>query len=89
VEFLIINITEKLPKYDKHGLLVFDDFDRKILAILGTGGRLSMTDLAKQIGLSNSRTQTRLKRLETEGFILGYRALLDPIRLGLDHVAFV
>ncbi|MCX8227666.1 MAG: Lrp/AsnC ligand binding domain-containing protein [Sulfitobacter sp.] len=48
-----------------------------------------MTDLAKKIGLSKSPTQARLRRLEIAGVILGYRALLDPIRLGLDHVAFV
>ena len=48
-----------------------------------------MTDLAKRIGLSKSPTQARLKRLEAEGVITGYQALVDPIRLGLDHVAFV
>lgn len=39
--------------------------------------------------MSKSPTQARLRRLESEGVITGYRALLDPIRLGLDHVAFV
>ena len=48
-----------------------------------------MADLARRIGLSKSPTQARLRRLEQIGVILGYRALLDPIRLGLDHVAFV
>ncbi|MEP1765235.1 MAG: Lrp/AsnC ligand binding domain-containing protein [Sulfitobacter sp.] len=68
------------------------DFDRIDLAILSTlaeDGRISITDLAKQIGLSKSPTQARLRRLEESGVILGYRAMLDPIRLGLDHVAFV
>ncbi|MEM6891005.1 MAG: Lrp/AsnC ligand binding domain-containing protein [Pseudomonadota bacterium] len=66
-----------------------DQFDRAILSVLAQDGRISITALAKEIGLSKSPTQTRLRRLETTGIILGYRALLDPIQLGLDHVAFV
>lgn len=67
----------------------FDRFDLKILKTLTEDGRISVTDLAKQIGLSKSPTQARLRRLESDGVITGYRAMLDPIRLGLDHVAFV
>lgn len=66
-----------------------DRFDREILNVLGEDGRISVADLARRIGLSKSPTQTRLRRLEAEGIIIGYRALIDPIRLGLDHVAFV
>ncbi len=66
-----------------------DRFDRALLAILAEDGRMSVADLARHIGLSKSPTQARLKRLEAEGIITGYRAMLDPIRLGLDHVAFV
>jgi Lrp/AsnC family transcriptional regulator, leucine-responsive regulatory protein len=66
-----------------------DRFDQAILRRLAEDGRIAVTDLAQQIGLSKSPTQTRMKKLETEGYILGYRAMLNPIRLGLDHVAFV
>jgi len=66
-----------------------DRFDRAILSVLAGEGRISIADLARRIGLSKSPTQTRLRRLEADGVITGYRALLDPIRLGLDHVAFV
>ncbi|MEM1352099.1 MAG: Lrp/AsnC ligand binding domain-containing protein [Pseudomonadota bacterium] len=66
-----------------------DRFDRAILAALAENARISITDLAQRISLSKSPTQARLRKLESEGYILGYRALLDPIRLGLDHVAFV
>lgn len=66
-----------------------DAFDRKILDILTVQGRISVTELARRIGLSKSPTQARLKRLEDQGVIRGYRALYDPIRLGRDHVAFV
>ena len=67
----------------------FDRFDRAILAALAGNGRMSVADLARRIGLSKSPTQARLKRLETAGIIAGYRAMLDPVRLGLAHVAFV
>ena len=66
-----------------------DAFDMAILQILAGEGRLPVTDLARRIGLTKSPTQARLKRLEAEGYITGYRAQLDPIRLGLAHVAFV
>lgn len=66
-----------------------DDFDRAILRILRREGRLSVTELASRISLSKSPTQTRLKRLERDGYITGYQALLDHARLGAAHVAFV
>jgi Lrp/AsnC family leucine-responsive transcriptional regulator len=66
-----------------------DRFDHAILSALAEDGRMSITDLANHIGLSKSPTQSRLRRLESTGVIMGYRALLDPISLGLDHVAFV
>lgn len=66
-----------------------DRFDHAILEVLSSEGRISVTDLAKRIGLSKSPTQVRLRRLEAESVITGYQALIDPIRLGLDHVAFV
>lgn len=66
-----------------------DRFDRAILTILQTEGRITAVELARRIGLSKSPTQARLKRLEEAGVITGYRALLDPIRMGLAHVAFV
>lgn len=66
-----------------------DSFDHAILKILRQNGRLSVTELASRISLSKSPTQARLKRLEREGFIAGYQALLDHQRLGLGHVVFV
>lgn len=66
-----------------------DRFDRAILRVLAADGRISITDLAQTIGLSKSPTQARLRRLEKDRVITGYRALYDPIRLGLDHVSFV
>lgn len=66
-----------------------DRFDRAILDILGSDGRISVTELAVRVGLSKSPVQARLKRLEQDGIITGYRATVDPVRLDREHVAFV
>lgn len=66
-----------------------DRIDRAILARLSTKGRITVTELSVEIGLSKTPCQARIRRLEAEGFITGYRAMLDPIKLGLEHVAFV
>ncbi len=66
-----------------------DQYDRKILEILSKHGRLPVTDLAKAVGLSKTPCQTRMKRLQTDGYITGFRAVLDPAKLGREHVAFV
>lgn len=66
-----------------------DQFDHAILDILRTDGRISVTTLAAQIGLSKTPCQVRLKRLQTDGYITGFRAQIDPARLGLANVAFV
>lgn len=66
-----------------------DSFDHKLLAELAVNGRLPIIELARRIGLSKSPTQARLRRLEAQGYILGYRALLDPEKLQREHVAFV
>jgi Lrp/AsnC family transcriptional regulator, leucine-responsive regulatory protein len=66
-----------------------DRFDLAILRVLQTEGRISVVDLAGRIGLSKSPTQARMKRLEETRVITGYRAILDPIRMSLAHVAFV
>jgi len=66
-----------------------DRFDHAILRELSMDGRISATELGRRIGLSKSPTQARMKRLEEGGVITGYRANLDPIRMGQAHVAFV
>ena len=65
-----------------------DRFDRAILDILAVDGRLPITELAQRIGLSKSPTQARLKRLIADGTIRGFRAILDPRKLGLDLSRF-
>lgn len=65
-----------------------DDSDRRILAALVEDGRKTVTDLAAQVGLSKTPAQVRLKRLIDSGVIRGFRAIVDPAKLGMDHVAF-
>ncbi|WP_320198046.1 Lrp/AsnC family transcriptional regulator [Agrobacterium sp. rho-13.3] len=65
-----------------------DHFDMKILEALSEDGRMSVLQLSKHVGLSKTPCQTRLKRLVDEGFILGFRAALNPAKLGLEHIAF-
>ena len=65
-----------------------DDFDRKILAILRQDGRITFTDLAQQVGLSKTPCQQRVRRLVEKGVITGFAAIVDPAKVGLDHVAF-
>ena len=66
-----------------------DRIDRKILDALAKNAHLSMTALGEIVGLSKSPTLSRVRRLEREGVITGYRADLNLDKLGLSHVAFV
>ena len=66
-----------------------DSYDRRILKILSADGRIAITELARCIGLSKTPCQARVRKLETAGYIRGYRAVLDPGKLGLGHVTFV
>ncbi len=65
-----------------------DHFDVKIIEALSEEGRISVLELSRRVGLSKTPCQTRLKRLVDEGYILGFRASLNPAKLGLDHIAF-
>lgn len=66
-----------------------DRIDRNILAALSSDGRLSMAELAAKVGLSKTPVAARVRRLEEDGYIRGYAALIDHERLGEGHVAFV
>ncbi|WP_439614400.1 Lrp/AsnC family transcriptional regulator [Reyranella sp.] len=66
-----------------------DAIDRRILAALQADGRLSNVDLAEKIGLSPSPCLRRVNRLEREGYVEGYRAMLGRRRIGLGLTVFV
>ncbi|KQQ60916.1 ArsR family transcriptional regulator [Rhizobium sp. Leaf311] len=75
-----------MPKTPEAGNL--DHFDMKILEAMSDDGRMSILELSRRVGLSKTPCQTRLKRLVDEGYILGFRAMLNPAKLGLEHIAF-
>ncbi len=66
-----------------------DSFDRAILALLQQDGRATNQDVADAIGLSPSPCLRRIRRLEADGLITRYVALLDADALGLSVTAFV
>jgi len=66
-----------------------DRTDRKLLDILQRQGRISMTDLAEQIGLSTSPCSERVRRMEREGVITGYYARVDPKAIGKTLLVFI
>lgn len=65
-----------------------DRIDHRIIDILLRDGRVSVAELARQVGLSKTPCQLRLRRLQVDGVILGFRAILNPGKLELEHIAF-
>jgi len=66
-----------------------DRIDRAILATLADNARITVTELSERVGLSKTPCAARLRRLEEEGVILGYKPILNHVKLGEGHVAFV
>jgi DNA-binding Lrp family transcriptional regulator len=66
-----------------------DDIDRKILALVQSDGRATITEIAQSVSLSVSPCHRRLRALEADGTIRGYRAVVDPVALGLTFQALV
>ncbi|MGB0798428.1 MAG: Lrp/AsnC family transcriptional regulator [Planktomarina sp.] len=66
-----------------------DQIDRHILNVVSKDGRISITDLSAQVGLSKTPCQLRLKKLQAEGYIQGFRAIINQKKLGRNNVAFV
>ena len=66
-----------------------DRIDRNIVAALAADGRLSMAQLGQKVGLSKSPVQARVRRLERDGYIRGYGAVVDREKMGEAHLAFV
>lgn len=65
-----------------------DATDLQILALLQAEGRMSNAELARRIGLTPPPTLERVRRLEREGVIRGYRAQVDPRALGRSLTVF-
>lgn len=70
-------------------MIEFDRTDRHILRLLQTDGRMSNADLAERVHLSPSACLRRVKRLEEDGLIEGYRMLLNQQAIGKPTNVFV
>ena len=66
-----------------------DEIDRRIIAELQRDGRLSNVELAERIGLTPAPCLRRVKRLESDGVILGYSARISPTAIGLGFEVLV
>ena len=66
-----------------------DRTDRKILSVLQKEGRIANVDLARTVNLTPTPCLERVKRLENEGFIIGYVALLNPVKANAALCAYI
>ncbi|WP_341280019.1 Lrp/AsnC family transcriptional regulator [Paenibacillus sp. FSL H8-0537] len=73
------------PAQAEHAI---DDIDRKIIAALHINGRISYTDLAKDIGLSRVAVQARINTLLENGVIERFTAVINPEKIGVTVSAF-
>jgi len=70
-------------------MVKIDEIDKKILKILKSNARISLTKIAKEIGLSVMGVKNRISRLEKAGVIKGYSANINYVKLGYNIIAFV
>lgn len=68
---------------------MLDPIDMTILKALESDGRMSFNELAEEVGLSKTPSWARVRELERQKVITGYRAQIDPGRVGLELHAFV
>ena len=68
---------------------MIDKIDKEILKLLAKNGRIKLSDLAKEVNLSISPCQARIKKLEDKKYILGYHARVNFEQLERAHIAFV
>jgi len=65
-----------------------DSHDAHILRVLQADGRISNSDLAQTVGLSPAATSERVRRLTSEGFVMGFEAVLNPSKLAAGMLVF-
>ncbi|MCT4595767.1 MAG: Lrp/AsnC family transcriptional regulator [Anaeromicrobium sp.] len=66
-----------------------DKTDLRIVEILQKNGRISLKDLGKEVGLTSPAVSERVKRLEENGVILGYKAIINPQKVNKHIQAFI
>ena len=76
-----------MPIHETEHLL--DDIGWNILNEMQQDARISFTELGRRVGLSTPAVTERVRKMEEAGIILGYRAQVDPIKVGLPILAFI
>lgn len=69
--------------------ILLDNLDKSLLRALQADGRLSNVELARKINLSPPATHTRLRKLEKDGYIRQYTAIVDREKAGFDLLCFI
>lgn len=77
------------PAGEQDGASVIDAVDQQLIGLLRENGRASYAELARQVGLSSPAVTDRVGKLEAAGVITGYRAVVDPQKVGLDVTAII
>jgi DNA-binding Lrp family transcriptional regulator len=87
-ELPIISASSASPGSGNRVSKNLDQIDLKILSEIQADGRITNVELAKRVGISPPPCLRRVRTLEEEGYIQGYRGLLDPRKLGFDVTVF-
>lgn len=66
-----------------------DELDLEIVRVVQENGRASVSDIARLLRKPRTTVAARLRRLEEEGIVVGYRGVVDPAKLGYNLLAFV
>lgn len=70
-------------------LMSLDEIDRRLLSVLATDGRISVNELANRANVSRATAYARFDRLQTNGAIKGFQAVVDPNALGYSIAALI
>lgn len=67
---------------------MIDSTDKSILALLQNDGKITFKEIASQLNLTTTPVYERIKRLERDGYIKSYKAILDRKKIGLNLLVF-
>ncbi len=68
---------------------ILDQIDKNILRVIQREGRIPIVELAERVNITKSPCLIRLRKLEKDGFIRGYRADIDPHKVEQSHLVYV
>lgn len=86
---MVTNVSSSLPEAMAAGPVPLDEIDRRLLAVLSTEGRISVNELATRANVSRATAYNRFDKLQASGVITGFRAEVDPSKVGMTVTALV